>query len=150
MAEPQTQGPLLDLNTLIERPTIAIDGKRYEMLSQDELSILDSARFEKWGRRIEALAEDEARADELHALIDTVAAAILVGVPADVRDRLTKGHKARVIAVFTGLLLGDQIAAAGATLKVMSRSIGANSSPASSVSSAALQAGGSMTPRPRS
>ena len=150
MAEPATQDPLLDLNTLIERPTIAIDGKRYEILSPDELSILDSQRFERWGRQIEVLAATDDKPAELDKLIDKVTGAIMVGVPDDVRARLSKGHKVRVIAVFTGLLLGDQVGAAGATLKVMSRSIGAKSSPASSASSAARPAGGSRKPRRRS
>ncbi|MDF1778733.1 MAG: hypothetical protein P1V13_22145 [Rhizobiaceae bacterium] len=141
------QEPLLDLNTLIERPKIKIDGKTYEILSPDELSILDSQRFETWGRRIEALAKDEDKSDELDTLIDQVTGKILIGVPQDVWAKLSKGHKVRVIAVFTGLLLGDQLGAAGATLKVMSRLIGEKSSPASSVSLAATRAGGSKKHR---
>lgn len=154
MADAATQDPLLDLNTLIERPTIAIDGKHYEILSPDELSILDSQRFETWGRRIEALAKEDGKgddkSDELNALIDTVTDKIMVGVPDGVRAKLSNGHKLRVLAVFTGLLLGDQVGAAGATLKVMSRSIGAKSSLASSASSAARPAGGSRKRRRRS
>ena len=44
--------PLLDIKTLTERPVIAIDGERYEIISPDELSIVDSARFEQWGLRL--------------------------------------------------------------------------------------------------
>ena len=142
--------PLLDLNTLIERPTIKIDGKSYEILSPEQLSILDSQRFERWGRQIEALAKDDDKSDELDALVAKVTDKIMVGVPEDVRGELSNGHRMRVLAVFTGLLLGDQVGAAGATLKVMSRSIGANFSPASNGSSAARPAGGSRKPRRRS
>lgn len=150
MAETAPQDPLLDLNTLIERPQIAIDGKRYEILSPDELSILDSQRFERWGRQIEELARDDSRSAELDALIDKVTDQIMVGVPDVVRAKLSKGHKVRVIAVFTGLLLGDQVGAAGATLKAMSRLIGEKSFPASSASSAGRRTGGSAKPRPHS
>lgn len=150
MAETVLQDPLLDLNTLIERPTIAIDGKRYEILSPEELSILDSQRFENWGRQIEALARDDDKSDELDALIQTVTDKIMVGVPQDVRAKLSNGHKLKVLAVFTGLLLGDQVGAAGAALNVMSRSIGATSSPASSASSADHRNGGSKNARQRS
>ncbi|MBZ0164565.1 MAG: hypothetical protein K8H74_17865 [Notoacmeibacter sp.] len=150
MAETKKRQPLLDLTTLIERPTIAIDGKSYEILSPDELSILDTQRFENWGREIQALCQDEERGEELNALIDTVAARIMTGVPDDVAAKLTSAHRMRVIAVFTGLLLGDQVAAAGATLKAMNRSTGERSSPASSGSSAVRQAGGSKKRRRRS
>lgn len=150
MAEAATQEPLLDLNTLIERPTIAIDGERYEILSSDELSLLDTQRFERWGRQIEALAKDDDKADELNALVAKVSDRIMVGVPDELRSKLSNAHRLRVIAVFTGLLLGEQLGAAGATLKVMSRSIGASSFPASSASSAARPAGGSKKRRRRS
>lgn len=145
MADDTFPGPLLDLNTLIDRPTIAIDDKLYEILSTDELSILDSQRFQKWGTEIERLAEADDSEAELNALIDKVAKHILVGVPDDVFGKLQNGHKARVIEVFTGLLLGDRIGAAGAALTGMNRSIGANSSPASSASSEAHRNGGSKT-----
>ncbi|MBW8638999.1 hypothetical protein K1W69_17515 [Hoeflea sp. WL0058] len=151
MADTETQGPLLDLNTLIERPTIRIDGKAYEILSPEELSILDSQRFERWGRKIEALAktanENDDDADELTTLIDTVTSKIAIGVPEDVRARLTNAHKDQVISVFTGLLLGGQAAAAGAALRLL---IGETSSPVSNVSSAARQAGGSKKRQPAS
>lgn len=87
---------------------------------------------------------------ELDALIDTVTARILVGVPEAVRRKLTGAHKMKVIAVFTGLLLGGQVGAAGATLKAMNRSTGARSSRASSASTAARPDGGSPKRRRRS
>ena len=150
MADTSTQDPLLDLNTLIERPTIKIDGDAYEILSQEELSILDSQRFERWGRKIEELANDDGKADELDALLDTVTEKIMVGVPEDVRSRLTSGHKVRVISVFTGLLLGGRAAMAGATMDAMNRSIGAKTSLDSSDFSAAIPDGGSKTSPPAS
>lgn len=141
---------LLDLNTLIDRPKIAVDGELYEILSPDELTVLDTQRFENWGREIQALGQDEKRETEFQALIDKVARRIMVGVPDAVAAKLSTSHQLRVIAVFTGLLLGDQVAAAGAALKAMNQSTGAKSSRASSDSSAARPAGGSPKRRRRS
>lgn len=146
----EAQAPLLDLNTLIERPKIAIDGVLHEMLSPDELSILDSQRFEKWRQEIQALAKDEAKEEELDALIGKVIDRVLVEVPDDVRAKLSNAHKLKIIAVFTGLLLGEQVGAAGATLKAMNRSTGARSSRASSASTGGRRATGSPKPPRRS
>lgn len=61
--------PLLDLNTLITRPTIVIDEKKYEIISPEELSILDSQRMVTRGQRMEELMAggepDQAAKDEL-------------------------------------------------------------------------------------
>lgn len=144
--------PLLDLNTLIERPKIAIDGKDYEILSPEELSILDSQGFTFWGGEIERLSQDKEKASELEALIDTVARKVLVSVPASVFGKLSGSHKFRVVEVFTVLLLRDKMGAVGAVAQVMkelSPSTGAKKSLASSVSTAAIQAGGSKKPRRR-
>lgn len=113
-------GPLLDLDTLIVRPTIAIthEGKRHvvEILSPDELSIIDSHRFGQWGRRIHALAEaegDDAEA-ELSALIDTVARRVAVGVAPEIFSALSGAHRQAICDVFTGLLLRNRLGVAGA------------------------------------
>ena len=112
--------PLLNLNTLIVRPIIAIDGARYEIMSPDELSILDGHRFGIWGRRINALAEADAEGDdqdELEQLIDKVARRVAVGVPDDVFAKLSGAHKQSVADVFTGLLLRNRLGVAGAIAK---------------------------------
>jgi hypothetical protein len=112
--------PLLNLDTLIIRPTVAIDGARYEIMSPDELSILDGHRFGVWGRRINALAEnDDDKADqaELEQLIDKVARRVAVGVPDDVFAKLSGAHKQAIADVFTGLLLRNRLGVAGAIAK---------------------------------
>ncbi|RVI59106.1 hypothetical protein [Sinorhizobium medicae] len=149
--------PILDLNTLIERPKIAIDGTSYEILSPEELSILDSQCFTFWGGEIERLSEDKDKGAELSSLIDTVARKVLVGVPPKVFAKLTGAQKFRVVEVFTVLLLRDKMGAVGAVAQVMkgltpspkNPSIGEKSSPASSGSSAEIPAGGSAKRRRR-
>jgi len=146
---PHNNQPLLDLDTLIDRPVVAIDGVKYEILSADELSVLDSARFGRWGRRIKELGEaDEIDADgeaELEQLVKRVARRVLVGVPDDVFDTLTGANRWAVVDLFTGLLLRRAMRVAGAMQKAAgmemaseseSRPIGARFSRGSSVSTA--------------
>lgn len=150
--------PLLDLSTITTRPLIAIDGARHEILSPDELSILDSHRLGQWGRRIQQLAEAEgAEAEaELEALVDKVARKVAVGVPDAVWMQLSGAHKQAIADVFTGLLLRTRLGVAGAIAKAAGMElqsgtaaemmaatlIGVNSSPASSASTAAPPNGG--------
>lgn len=148
--------PLLDLSTLITRPTIRIDGTLFEILSPDEVSIIDSHRFGLWGRRIQQLADvegDEAEA-ELAALIDKVARRVAVGVTDAVYDQLAGAHKQAISDVFTGLLLRNRLGVAGAIAKAAGVATemqailppalptGAKPSPASSGSSVANRSGG--------
>lgn len=138
--------PLLDLDTLIKRPSILIDGTRHELVSPDELSVLVSHRMGVNGRRIEELSKGEEESDgaELDQLITTVAKDILIDVPDDVFARLSGAHKWAVVDVFTGLLLRNKLGVAGAMATVMGLpQIGERLSPASSGSSAVTPAGGS-------
>lgn len=59
--------PILDLNTLIERPKITIDGVPYEILSPEELSILDSQAFTFWGGEIERLSKEKDKGENSRA-----------------------------------------------------------------------------------
>lgn len=147
--------PVLNLDTLIVRPTVAIDGVIYDMLSPDEISVIESHRIGVWGRRIEELALDagDEPEGELSDLIDTVARKVTVGVPDEVFAKLSGSHKWAIVDVFTGLLLGKTLGVAGAMQKAMgpaieqlaqigSRSIGASGSPGSSGSMAVARNGG--------
>lgn len=145
--------PLLDLSTLTVRPLIAVDGARYELLSPDELSILDSHRLGQWGRRIQELAEAEgAEAEaELETLVGKAARKVAVGVPDDVWAQLSGAHKQAIVDVFTGLLLRNRLGVAGAIAKAAGvtlpmemggNSTGASSFPGSSGSTAARPSGG--------
>lgn len=116
--EAPSAAPLLDLDTLIERPRISIDGTMFEILSPDELSVIDSHRFARWGRRIDALNrsdnEDPAAEAELDALVAKVARRICVGVPEDVFAKVPGKQRWAVIDVFTALLLRNGLKVAGA------------------------------------
>ena len=148
-----TTPALLDLDTLIERPRIAIDGTTYEILSPNELSVVVSHRFGVWGRRIDALgkadANDDAAETELEALVAKVARLICVGVPDDVFAKIPGKQRLAIIDVFTALLLQTQLKVAGAMAAATGptpdwmiaaaraqHSIGARSSPGSSGSTA--------------
>lgn len=145
-------GPLLDLSTLIERPLIRIDGIAYEILSPDEISIIDGQRLGVWGRRINALAEsdDPEGEAELEQLIDKVARKVSVGVPDAVYGVLPGAHKQAIADVFTGLLLRKRLGVAGAIAKAAGvlpdgteiGAIGANLFPGFSASSAGIRGGG--------
>ena len=145
--------PLLNLSTLIERPALTIDGVRYEMLSPDELSLLDSQRFTIWAGKIDQLskAPDEAGdgIDELGEVDDAAARKVLVGVPDEIFATLSAANKLAAIEAFTLLLLQKRMAAAGAILPAMLRT-GAKPSPGSSASTEARRAGGSEKRPPAS
>ena len=106
--------PLLNLDTMITRPTIDIDGQRYEILSTEELSVIDSRRFGIWGRELQELQKGDDDSAELEQLIDTIARKALVGVPDEIYARLSGVQKVAVVEVFTGLLLRSRMSVAGA------------------------------------
>jgi len=110
--------PLLNLDTLIVRPKITIDGKPFDMIHPDEISVIDSHRFGVWGRRIDELQalakDDEASQRELDELVFTVARKILPDVPDDVFAKLSGTQRWAVIDVFSGLLLQAKLKVAGA------------------------------------
>lgn len=141
--------PILDLSTLIpERPVIRIDGNTYHLRSADELSLAESHQFTRWGKLLQELPKDPARADELDALLAEVAGAALADVPAEVRARLKRAHHIAIVEVFTVLLLGHRARQAGAIAGAVDQSTGQRRSRGFSTSSAVTPAGGS-TPRRR-
>lgn len=108
--------PLLDLDTLTARPVIAIDGTKYEILSAEELSVIDSHRFGRWGRRIKELSEvdSEDAEKELNELVDLAARKVLVGVSDEIFAKLSGASRWAVVDLFTGLLLRRARRVAGA------------------------------------
>lgn len=136
-----TSKPLLDLDTLVERPFITIDGVRVDILNPDELGVIESHRFGVWGRRIEALSAETGKEaeDELDALVTKVARKICVGASDELFAKLPGSQRWQIIDVFTGLRLRSTLKVAGA-MKAAAGEIpdwtGASSSPASSGSTA--------------
>ena len=152
MASPQ----ILDLNTLIERPAVNIDGARYELFSADELSVFESHWFTAKGQAIEAAAKEDDQA-AVEQLVGEVARRCLVAVPDAVFDKLSGSQLMAISEVFTRLLLQRKVKVAGAIAAMVMESAktgrkaksptGAKSSPASSAFSAATPGGGSTAPR---
>ncbi|WP_346915030.1 hypothetical protein [uncultured Roseibium sp.] len=149
--------PVLDLNTLIDRPKINIDGKAFDLYSAEELSILDSQWFTVKGQEIEAAAGKDNQ-EEVEGLVSEVCRRCLVACPDEVFDRLSGSHKMAIAELFTRLLLQRKTRVAGAIAQMVLESrkktpatpTGASSSPGSSASSAAIRTGGSAKRRPRS
>ncbi|AEQ50748.1 hypothetical protein [Pelagibacterium halotolerans] len=144
--------PLLDLQTLIERPIIKVDGNAYELYSPDELTIIQSQWFTRAGQQIEALG----KGDDEQALLDKlteVARRALVAMPEEVFAKLTDRHKTAIVQVFTSLLLGDRAKAAGAVMDQIVKAFpltGDKSSRGSAASTAARRATGSGKRKGRS
>lgn len=141
MDEAKTKA-LLNLDTLVERPFITIDGEKVEILNPDELSVIESHRFGVWGRRIEELTAEtgEAAEQELAELVTTVARRICVGASDELFDKLPGSQRWAIIDLFTGLLLRSKLKVAGAMRAALGEVpdwTGAPSSPASSGSTAA-------------
>lgn len=111
-----TSGHLLDLDTITDRPVIAIDGETYAIRSPGELSVVESHRFGRWGKRIEELADQDGDAAEaeLDALVAKVCKAILVDVPDEVFGKLPGAQRWAIIDLFTALRLRETLKVAGA------------------------------------
>lgn len=149
----------LNIETLIERPTIDIDGTLYEILSPDELSIIQHHSFAATGRRLEELMKsdqlDENEAHEMQAIVTDISDEIMVGVPDDIAEKLTDAQRLAVLDVFTALpakkKLVDLLGAIEANQpKKTKRSTGAKRPRGSRGSSAATRKRGSTKRRSRS
>jgi len=156
MAEANEATPLLDLETLIKRPKIAIDGELYEILSPDELTVVDHHRFAAWGKRIDALMAKKdltkAQEKELGKIVVDLGDRIMVGVPEALRAKLSDAQRMAVAEVFTRLPLQKRLARlAGAEAVLGQNPTGASSSRGSSIATAATPDGGSSAaPSPSS
>jgi len=146
--------PLLDLETVIIRPAIMIDGERHEIVAPDELALETSHMMAAKGRRMQQLQTGEAmnrdQRAELEAIVRQLSDVIMAPVPAAVREKLTAAQRLQVIEAFTSLLLKRRLASAAAmvpgqhlmeaamqALGAASRtSTGESSSPGSSTSTA--------------
>jgi hypothetical protein len=131
--------PLLNLNTIIERPVIAINRVKYEILHPDELSVVDSVRFQNWGQRVDELIKmsdlDDDSADELTGLIQKLTDRIMDGVPEKARAKLTESQRLQVAEVFMKIPRGRKPTRKG---KRATRSNGEKPVPGSSDSTAAI------------
>lgn len=143
--------PLLELDSLIERPKIKIDGELYEIAAPEELSVIDTQRVASLGRRLDNLLKQEgaAQAKILQDTLGDIIAIVMSPVPADVRARLSDGQKMSVVEVFSMLSLARKTQLAGATIPQILKAIMANTGatgekpqPGSSDTTAATQQAG--------
>ena len=152
MPEDIDSKPLIELTTVARRPKIAIDDELYEILSPDELSIVDCHRFAAWGNRIDALmakaslSQKEER--ELGTILSDLSDRIMVGVPKDQRTKLGDAQRMEVAEVFTRLPLRKRLArlAAGGETTAGGPN-GASSAPDPNDSTAAIGIGATVVDR---
>jgi hypothetical protein len=136
MTEP-TNKPLLDLDTFVARPFIAIDGVRVDILNPEELSVIESHRFGVWGRRLDELTSQSGKdaEQELEQLVATVARKICVGISDELFAKLPGTQRWAIIDLFTALRLRSTLKVAGAMTAATGTIpglTGASSSPGSS------------------
>lgn len=98
------QTPVLDIDTLVSRKPVRIDGKAYEILNKGELSLFDTARLKKLTTRLgelEALAKMSAKqeAEYLKGLRQVVSM-VVVGLPPVVCRRLLRPHCVAIVREF--------------------------------------------------
>lgn len=156
--------PLLDLDTLVVRPTVRIDGVEYEMVAPDELSILEYHRLINLGKRLDAIEQveepTEAQEIEYEDLLDTLCRRILLA-PDEVHKRLKRPQRAAVALTFTQLRLMASFRTVGALVEASqaetatadasdNRTTGASLSPALYGGLVAARKAGSKKRRARS
>lgn len=147
--------PILDLSTLIERPKIVIDGQHYEIMSPEELSVLDHHRLGAQGRRLDELMGldrlDDNEERELSDLLGSISDFIMVDVPTDVRLKLTDAQRMEISEVFTALPLRKHLTVMAEAMQVAeAKSIGGKRRRASNASTAVRRTGGSTKRQSRS
>jgi hypothetical protein len=99
-----SQQPVLDLDTLADRPTVIFGKKEYRLWSSDLLPPLDNHRVRKLIRRIDEIALKDgeltkAEENELKKLFDEVTRVVL-DAPDAVHKKLTDKHRAEIIRTF--------------------------------------------------
>lgn len=117
--------PLLDLDSLIERPKITIDGQPYEIASPDELSVIDRQRLAWLGRKFDNLLKRDGsdQSTELTKTLTALADIVLAPIPAEIRAKLSDAKVMAVIEVFTMLSHASRMQLAGATLPQILKSL---------------------------
>lgn len=107
MASPTT-APLLEINTLITRPFLIIDKKRYELRTRDEFTYLTDRdhlrRFERLGRLLQLTKTSKAQRTERDGLVDDFCQLILIAPP-KVHAKLDYPNRLKIIEGFSSLLL---------------------------------------------
>lgn len=97
---------VLSLQTVTEYPTVDIDGKRYQLLPADAMSIFDRITLESDEARAGAIITSDARTpaeeNELGELLDVLCRKVLVAPP-EVHNKLTDVQRMLLYEAFLGL-----------------------------------------------
>lgn len=138
--------PLLNLDTLTERATVAIDGTPYALLPPDALSAVDYHRFRRLTPRLETLWNQETplMPDEEKELEQILAAlcSIVLEAPPDVHARLTDMQRLAVYQAFLKLPQNTLPHLTGSQKTTGRIRTGARSQPASRTHTAATRSPG--------
>lgn len=108
MATPPAVTPL-EISTLVIRPIVKIDGKKYELRNQDEFSHLGARQqrqtFQRMGALMQRLSKGLTKNDEreLETLLEKFTEAILIAPPG-IRKKLTIVHQWQLVEHFSALL----------------------------------------------
>ena len=137
---------LLDLTTLIEQPTIKINGELYEILHPDQLGVIDFQRLASMGSKVADLLKksepDDDDAAQLNTIIVDLTDRIMPRIPLDVRAQLTESQRLLVAEVFMTLPRVQTRKRTQAKTKEPIRLDGSKQRSDASVSTAATQSGG--------
>ncbi len=133
--------PILNLDSLVDRPTVVINGQEYELLTTDILPPLDLHRFSRYSTRIGVLmakvdltAEDEAELDDLPRRM----CRMVLEAPDGIHDALTQKQRMKIVESFIAPLQPDRHLESGRVPATpTSPSTGANGSRDSSPSTVA-------------
>ena len=108
--------PTLDLDRIIERPVVRIDGTDFELKDPGEFSVVDTGRLRRNTRRVVEMIQDYASLTdksqaELEANIDELMDSIFVNMPEAVRRSLTFEQVGEILAYFTLNRTGSPVTA---------------------------------------
>ncbi len=125
--------PVLELSTLVEHATVAIDGHEYELLTVDDFGLRDYARLLQLQETVEtsrasASLESEERAASIAGALNNFVAMVMPGLPVEVLGKLRDVQKVAIMKAFSEAAgLGTERA-----LPPESQPTGENTSPDSS------------------
>ena len=113
------RSPLLTLATLVDHPTVVIDGTPYALKPPDALPLLGYHRFRRMSQRLVILWNQEEITEpegvELEQLFDGFCR-IVLDAPAEVQSRLTDVQRLEIYQAFLALPQAS-LRAVGARLK---------------------------------
>lgn len=109
----QRPDPVLSLSTIVTRPTIAIDGRRYELRAADEMPWLEFRQHADVFRESSALLtrmEQNPTKQEiarLTTILPTLVSLLVLDLPKAVLKRLKPDQQLQIVATFSDRLLAQ-------------------------------------------